>query len=1327
MRRKILTAIALLAGVLSTPAAVTVQGWWPYGELIDYYGDISGNTRRFGFAFSTGRTGNAGAGIMPFGVGGPLGTTGWVSTNCLYWTPTHDNAAGMWGPGGDPGYNPPAVNYTIECYALPEWPGTRPGNGAWLFCSGQSGGVRFVLTNDGASAMVIRAYINGNNKTIGDPVAVDTNRWTHLAVVNDNGVNTFYVNGVQHGAASDVADNTAPAGVIFAGSAPGTTPTYAGYLDELRITTFAPGTFQLSDLLLRPPGPSILTQPQSATVWTGGSAPFEIITAFDLGTTYQWRKGAVNIAGATKSIYVLPAVASTDSGSTFDCVASSGGSSVTSSVATLTVVDSNPSNIAAYRNAVQAEASLLAYFPVDNDTGTTLTNVKDATHNGTLEGPVYYDGRTNASFGLRALGFPGDGDVTVPNNPAYEFNSGFGTIEAVVRMAKPTLTDPAIVTEGDFGGLYYLVGAGKDGYSLIYSNGNEGLSWPLSQNLVGRQTHLAFVFDNITNVTPYVNGERLETKAQTSFGAYPGYSLFIGGRGANAPGYSWNGTIDEVALYSTALSQATLQTHYANLVYGTNTSAPSIVSISPSKTLLAGGSPTLKVVAAGTPPLTYQWTSNNVAIAGATAPTLTLADATTSFSADYRVTIVNSFGTKTSDPIGLTFVAPPTAYAGAVLSDHPLAYWRQSEASGASTLVDSSGFFDGTYSGSVALGTPGVFTSDTAATYNGGKGSVPWSSVLNPSGAFSLEMWVKSTDNGGYRTMISSQNRANGRSGYALYHHVNDTAFEVHMGNATTVTMFLYGPSPVELNTWYHVVLTYDGTTGKLYVDGALGPDGSASGAFNPNTAQALTFGQRTDGAWADVGQLIDEVAFYNYALTPQQITNHWQFNWSAATITQQPVGVATNEWATITLTGAASGLPNTYQWTKNGTPLVAVNNPDGSAHYPDGVASTTLTIAQVHPADAGQYRLVANNPVGSATSDPATVSVTSDTTPPDVTFAAGLGTPDPYGTKTPFLVKVSFTERIDTNTAPSSFTLDGGVTVSQVTLSSDWYSAFLSTSGLVPGQKYNLVVNGVKDQAQTPNSLTGKTVAFVAPVLTKGALVWDYYYPVSPQGVATLVGLPTYPLAPNTNVTLTKFDSGQFTGGDLNNVPGFGALGDNYGASVSGWITPTVTTNYIFFLASDDASQLWLSYDDNPTTAALIAEEATCCHGFQDPGNPTTSMPTPLEAGKRYFIRALMTEGGGGDYVKVAWKMEGDTNAAATLQPISGDVLSAYAPVPPAKFATPTYNPTTGQLTITWTGTGVIEQSADLKTWAPVTGNPTSPYTVNVGGASHLFYRIRQ
>lgn len=65
----------------------------------------------------------------------------------------------------------------------------------------------------------------------------------------------------------------------------------------------------------------------------------------------------------------------------------------------------------------------------------------------------------------------------------------------------------------------------------------------------------------------------------------------------------------------------------------------------------------------------------------------------------------------------------------------------------------------------------------------------------------------------------------------------------------------------------------------------------------------------------------------------------------------------------------------------------------------------------------------------------------------------------------------------------------------------------------------------------------------------------WDFY-PNVQNGIFNLTSSPFYPEP--------------FTGGDLNNKPGLpNPLGENYGCSLSGWITPTVTTNYYFYIAS--------------------------------------------------------------------------------------------------------------------------------------------------------------
>lgn len=91
---------------------------------------------------------------------------------------------------------------------------------------------------------------------------------------------------------------------------------------------------------------------------------------------------------------------------------------------------------------------------------------------------------------------------------------------------------------------------------------------------------------------------------------------------------------------------------------------------------------------------------------------------------------------------------------------------------------------------------------------------------------------------------------------------------------------------------------------------------------------------------------------------------------------------------------------------------------------------------------------------------------------------------------------------------------------------------------------------------------------------------------------------------------------------------------------------------------------------------------------------------------------------------MEVAWRLEGDTTAASALKPISGEFLSAYAPSPSARFNPPTI--TGGQVIISWTGSGVLQESNDLSTWTTVGGNPASPYATAAADAKK-FYRLTQ
>ena len=93
--------------------------------------------------------------------------------------------------------------------------------------------------------------------------------------------------------------------------------------------------------------------------------------------------------------------------------------------------------------------------------------------------------------------------------------------------------------------------------------------------------------------------------------------------------------------------------------------------------------------------------------------------------------------------------------------------------------------------------------------------------------------------------------------------------------------------------------------------------------------------------------------------------------------IALQPLGLTNGLGTTASFTAAASGSsPLTYQWQLNGVNLA------NSARI-TGATTTNLTITGLLATDTGNYALVAINPVGSATSSPAMLTVIA---PPSVT-----------------------------------------------------------------------------------------------------------------------------------------------------------------------------------------------------------------------------------------------------------------------------------------------------------------------------------------------------
>src|SRR5512133_489074 len=181
------------------------------------------------------------------------------------------------------------------------------------------------------------------------------------------------------------------------------------------------------------------------------------------------------------------------------------------------------------------------------------------------------------------------------------------------------------------------------------------------------------------------------------------------------------------------------------------------------------------------------------------------------------------------------------------------------------------------------------------------------------------------------------------------------------------------------------------------------------------------------------------------------------------------------------------------------------------------------------------------------------------------------------------------------------------------------------------------------------------------ASVETPGFLKYEWWAP--PLRNAALTGTDVFTLEQDPNYIANTPDMLSYTVGFNTRAVLPDDSMEEYGARLSGWITVPVTGDYHFYLASDDASQLYIGTDQTEASLTLQAEEADCCDGFLEPGDPATTLsPVHLVAGNKYAVRIMLKEGAEGDYVQVAMQAASGTTPAALLKPLVSTMVSSMA-----------------------------------------------------------------
>jgi hypothetical protein len=141
----------------------------------------------------------------------------------------------------------------------------------------------------------------------------------------------------------------------------------------------------------------------------------------------------------------------------------------------------------------------------------------------------------------------------------------------------------------------------------------------------------------------------------------------------------------------------------------------------------------------------------------------------------------------------------------------------------------------------------------------------------------------------------------------------------------------IYSTSTYATNSWYHVVGTYNSSTGsKIYVNGTLIGSGTTVGTVTTNTA-ALYIGSYGGGAGYKYKGKLDEIAIFNETLDQSQVSTLYNSGNGVFYIAPSPTPTPS-----ITMSNSAGITPSV-------TPTISVTptpSPSNIPSYPSNVCS---------------------------------------------------------------------------------------------------------------------------------------------------------------------------------------------------------------------------------------------------------------------------------------------------------------------------------------------------------------------------------------------------
>ena len=146
---------------------------------------------------------------------------------------------------------------------------------------------------------------------------------------------------------------------------------------------------------------------------------------------------------------------------------------------------------------------------------------------------------------------------------------------------------------------------------------------------------------------------------------------------------------------------------------------------------------------------------------------------------------------------------------------------------------------------------------------------VPGSPDVNVTDQFTIAVWVKATNFGDYRTVMSNTDS----SGYALTVENGVPTGWIHIAGDY---LHILGKTVLEKDKWYHLALTFDGKNAIIYLNGEEEAKATREGKVTQSGSDffigAEPSGKTVDPSYPAWHGVLDEFYFYNRALSAEEI-----------------------------------------------------------------------------------------------------------------------------------------------------------------------------------------------------------------------------------------------------------------------------------------------------------------------------------------------------------------------------------------------------------------------------------------------------------------------